>query len=145
MQLPRRRHVLSRNWAAHGTPAEAKTHRVLSGVVVQVLHEDVHAVHGEVVAILQRRPVLIVSATDANIIGRAAVRASAATLNALGMSSFRIATLRCGSNTALQQGAYQQGQMNLSKVLLVLEDMIVPSQRNLVIGGGGLTCMALVV
>ena len=84
----------------------ATAHRVLSGVVVQILHEDVHTVYSEVVAILQRRPALVISATDADIIiGCTAGGASAAILGVSSMPPFRIANLRfCVPFFALQQG-----------------------------------------
>lgn len=41
------------------------TYRILSSVVVQVLHEDVHAVHSKVIAVFQRRPALLVFSAPA--------------------------------------------------------------------------------
>lgn len=63
---------------------EQNTYRVLSGVVVQVLREQVHALYRKVIAVLQRRPALLISA---------AVGAATVTIDPARVPSFPIVSL----------------------------------------------------
>lgn len=56
---------------------EVESHRVLCSVVIQVLHENVHRVHGKVIAVLQRCSAFLMFATAAvNVVPGYATQAS---------------------------------------------------------------------